>query len=180
MESGFNLAARGTQLWTGKRGQAVRQEALAQLATLASGDTLVIDLKNVEVFDFSFANEFFGKLLQQLPVDYPGRFLVVEHLNDDTREDLTQALESLGLVVIERVRKQVRLIGKLHPTDLHTFQAIATAQRPITAAELAEQLGTNPTAMNERLGKLAKLGVVRREKTVSSAGREQYQYTVLQ
>jgi predicted transcriptional regulator len=70
-------------------------------------------------------------------------------------------------------------LGKLHPADQTTFDAIAQAREPITAAELSGQLGVNLTAMNERLSKLARLGLVRREKGISPAGREQYLYAVL-
>ena len=60
-----------------------------------------------------------------------------------------------------------------------TFDAIVRAKEPITAAELSSQLDVNLTAMNERLSKLARMGLVRREKGTSPAGREQYLYAVL-
>jgi hypothetical protein len=64
--------------------------------------TMVIDVRSVEVFDYSFANELFAKTLLSLSVEYPGRFLVVEHLTFYTRENLEKTLESVGLTIIER------------------------------------------------------------------------------
>src|SRR5207302_1997907 len=144
------------------------------------GDTVVVDAKGVEVFDYSFANEFFGKALLHLPTDFPGRFLIVEHLTPYTRENLTKALESLGLAMIERKGGTLHLLGKVHKTDQETFEAIARAKGQATAAALTDQLDLNVTAVNERLAKLAKLALVRRAKVVSPAGREQYQYAVLE
>ena len=65
MEDTFLLSPYGKQLWTRQTAQGVRADLYAALARLASGDTLVINVRGVEVFDFSFANEFFGKSVRQ-------------------------------------------------------------------------------------------------------------------
>jgi CheY-like chemotaxis protein len=64
------------------------------------GDVLAIDASGVEVFDFSFAAELFGKTVATLGAEYPGRFLIVEGLTDCTRENLNQALEGSNLLMI--------------------------------------------------------------------------------
>lgn len=179
MEVTFPLAHYGRQLWTRDTAQRVRSDLFAMLARLEGGDTVVIDARDVDVFDYSFANELFGKTVISLPTEFPGRFVVVEHLSTYTRENLAHALESLGLAIIERRGKKLSLIGKIHPADQETFAAIVQAKAAVTAAALAEHLEVNLTAMNERLTKLAKLGLVRRERGTSAAGREQYLYTVL-
>jgi len=179
MEKRFLLGEYGKQLWTREKAKEIRSQLQGRLQELNVGETLVIDVRDVEVFDYSFANELFAKTLLNLPVDYPGRFLVVEHLTPYTRENLEKTLESVGLVMIERKGKKLHLLGKLHSADQMTFDAIARTKEPITAAELSSQLDVNLTAMNERLSKLARLGLVRREKGTSPAGREQYLYVVL-
>lgn len=179
MEKRFSLGERGKQLWTRELAQKIRSQLQEMLQELNAGDTVVIDVKGVEVFDYSFANELFTKTLLSLPVEYPGRFLVVEHLTTYTRENLEKTLESVGLIMIERRGRKLHLLGKVHPADQETFDTVAQAKEPVTAVALAEQLGVNLTAMNERLSKLVKLGLVRREKGTSLAGREQYRYVVL-
>jgi len=179
MEGRFLLRDYGRQLWTREKAREIRSQLQEMLQNLNAGETLVIDVKGVEVFDYSFANEFFAKTLLSLPADHPGRFLVVENLTTYTRENLEQTLESMGLAMIERKGKTLRLLGKLHPADRMTFDAIARAKGPITAAELSGQFDVHLTAMNERLSKLTRLALVRREKGTSPAGREQYLYTVL-
>jgi hypothetical protein len=181
MENSFSLMKHGgsSQLWTRELARSIRDKAEAELAALAPGDALVIDLDGVEVFDFSFANEFFGKLLLRLPDEYPGRFVIVEHLTSYTRENLVRALEGLSLVIIERVSGKLSLLGKVHPVDKDTFLAVVRKKVSVTAKELQDQLEVNLTTVNERLSKLVALGLLRREKAMSRAGREQYTYTVM-
>lgn len=181
MENRFSLFKHGgsAHLWTREKARSIRDEAEVELASMAAGDTLVIDLEGVEVFDFSFANEFFGKLLLRLPDEHPGRFVIVEHLTNYTRENLCRALEGLSLVIIERVLGKLSLLGKVHPADKDTFMAVTKNRESVTARELQDRLEVNLTTVNERLSKLVGLGLLRREKAMSRAGREQFIYTVM-
>lgn len=179
MEIRFRVAdSYGEHLWTRDTGRRARQDLEKQVEALESGGTLVIDLDGVEVFDYSFASEFFGKALLALPREFPDRFLVVENLTSYTHENLVQALEGLGLAMLERKKGKLNLIGKVHPTDVDTFKAIERSKRPVTSSYLKDQLEINLTAANERLSKLAGLGVIRRSRRTSAAGREQYEYSV--
>ena len=178
MEHNFPLQPYGRHLWTRENGSAIRAALEAVLDALPPGEVVVLDLEGVEVFDFSFANELFGRTLLHLPDDHPGRFVVVDHLNEYTRENLSQALASLGLLIIERKGGIYHLLGKVHPADEATFAALVRTGRPVSAAELASALGIQLTAMNERLAKLAQLAIVWRQKATSPAGREQYLYVV--
>ena len=68
----------------------------------------------------------------------------------------------------------------MHPTDSDTFAAIAKGKSPITAAELKDRSETNLTQPRMTcLSKFTGLGLIRRQRSVSSSGREQYEYTVL-
>src|SRR5438034_7905440 len=121
MEQRFPLGKYGKHLWTRDNAREIRVALSEQLEALGVGDVLVIDAQNVEVFDYSFANELFGKTILGLPREHPGRFVIVEHLTDYTRENLTKALEGMGLAMIERRDAGLRLIGKVHPADEKTF-----------------------------------------------------------
>jgi len=179
MDKRLELGRYGPQLWTREKAREVRTALDPVLDELRAGDTLVIDTKGVEVFDYSFANELFGKIVLSFPREYPGRFVIVENLTKYTRENLDKALDGMGLVMIERKGGGLQLVGKVHPADEKTFEAIVRKGGAVTAAELSEKLKVNLNAMNERLSKLATLGLVRREKGISPAGREQFEYRVL-
>ncbi len=177
MERRVSLRTFGRHLWTRASAREPRGQLEAILDESDAGDTVVIDVDGVEVFDYSFANEYFGKTLLALPRSYSGRFLVVEGLTEYTRENLEKALESLGLAIVERHAGSVRLLGKVHPTDQETFSAIVRVREPVAATTLRDLFAINVTAMNERLTKLTSLGLVRRERGISTAGREQYVYS---
>jgi hypothetical protein len=179
MEKRMKLSQYGSQLWTREKARQIRSRVDAILRTLEVGDVLVIDAAAVEAFDFSFATELFGKTLMTLAVESPGRFLIVENLNECTEENLKQALESLNVAMIERKKTNVNLLGKAHPADRETIAAIVNAGQAVSAGALSRDLQVNLTAMNERLSKLTSMGIVRREKGSSATGREQYVYRIL-
>jgi Sugar-specific transcriptional regulator TrmB len=155
----------------------MRSEAFSMLEELEPGGVLVIDAKGIEVFDYSFANELFGKTVLSMAGEFQGRFVVVEHLTTYTHENLAKAMESLGLTIAERKKGKIELLGKVHPADSETFSVLVGAKEPVSAVELSKRLNVNLTAMNERLSKLMSMGLARRTKTTSSAGREQYEYS---
>ncbi len=180
MERRIALGEHGPHLWTRETARNIRVEFDPILEGLEEGGALVIDTKGVEVFDYSFANELFGRTILSIPREYPGRFVLVENLSKYARENLTKALEGMGLAMMERKGKAIGLIGKVHPTDQQTFAAVAKAGRSLTSSELAEKLEVNLNAMNERLSKLLGLGLIRRERATSPSGREQYEYSTFQ
>jgi hypothetical protein len=175
MEARLQIAQYGNQLWTREKGKQIRMRLAGILDNLEVGDVGVIDLEGVEVFDFSFADEFFGKTLLRLGTEHPGRFLVVENLIGAARENLIRALESSNIAIIERQTGKATLLGKVHPVDEETFGEVLRSGA-VSAVGLSKKLNVNPTAMNERLAKLTNMGVVRREKGSSASGREQYVY----
>jgi len=172
------MARYGKRLWTRLLARRMRADLVRELATLGAGDCLVIDMNDIETFDYSFANEFFGRTILDMPRHYPGIFILIDNTSDYARENLENALLCIGLMIIDRTGGRPKLLGKVHPADEETFSAIIKANGPVTATSLKEQLRIGLTAINERLSKLLGLGLVRREKTASAAGREQYQYFV--
>ena len=166
------------QLWTREKARELRKDIDKTLEGLEPGGALVLDIQGVEVFDYSFANELFGKTILSLANEYKNRFFIVENLSDYTRENLDKALESLNMIMIERKKGNLQLIGKIHPADSQTFDLIKDSPKPVTAIELKDKLGINLTAVNERLSKLTEQGVLRREQGVSEAGRQKYIYSV--
>lgn len=179
MEKRLNLGRFGKHLWLRERAREIKPHLQKLFEDLKVGDIVILDTGGVEALDQSFASEFFVTTLFSLPVEYPGRFLIFENLSEYMREQLQIAFERINLAAIERQKDgSLHLFGKFHPADEETFAAILKAGGSATASELTERLGVNLTAMNERLTKLTKLALVRRDKATSQAGREQYQYWV--
>ena len=174
----YALKDHSTRLWTRETGHDVRQAIEARLNKMGRGSLLVIDCSGIEVFDFSFASEVFGKLILRLASEYPGRYVAVAGLSDYLRENLDAALENIGVMMIEILStRRWDVIGKFSPSDSGTLQALPKYNQPIGASELAEKLGINITACNERLSKLLKFALVRRE--TAGTGRAQYLYSAI-
>ena len=165
-----------SQLWTRLMATEPRKELNGLLSEAGPGGVVVVDLKGVETFDFSFANEFFGKSALSLSKEHPERFLIVENLTEYTRENLNETLEGLKTAMIERRDGELEILGKIHPAYLETFSLIAGSSEPMTAGEVGENMQINITAANERLTRLVGLGLIRREKGTSDTGRELFRY----
>lgn len=179
MDEKFDLFKEGgnnSTLWTRKEGKALREKLFNYLDSLQTKDALVIDISSIKAFDFSFANEFFGKLILEFPTDHSDTLIFIEGLSEHTREDLNQALESLDLMMVERVDGKLALIGKVSEIHKKTYEAIIEEEQPLASIQLKDKLGIKLTAANERLSKLVDKRVIRRTVSVSEAGREQFLY----
>lgn len=159
----FRLRTHGKRLWTREKAIDVRPRLEKLLQEAASGEIVRIDCEDVEVFDFSFAAELFVKTLSSIAVNYPGRCVVFGGLTDYTRENLNAALREAGLMAVETDGRAVRLLGKFSPSDEQTLQMLYDQKKPYSVRELANELRINVTAANERLTKLARMAVLRRE-----------------
>lgn len=163
-------------LWTRTTARAKRAALLKIIDRAKPGQTVVVDAEGLKAFDHSFASEFFSKTLRELPVSYPGVFLVVEHLGEFPTESLEVTLERDRQILLVRAGASLKLIGDHHPADQATIDAIAAEPGPVSAAELSARLGVSINAMNERLAKLARFGLVHRVEGTSPAGRRQFAY----
>lgn len=173
----FKLQDHGKQLWTRPKGAEIRAHLDKKLQEMHPGDVLIIDLSGVQVFDVSFAAEFFLKTALNLQAVYKGLFVVLENLEEHCRETLVTKLEKENLIMLERVSGQLRLLGKVPPQYQETMNVIVRSNKPISSSILGETLGVNQNAMNERLKKLTNFSLIRRDKGVSQAGREEFLYS---
>ncbi len=72
---------RNKHLWT--RGSAIplREKAENILSDLSNEGVLWIDLENIEAFDYSFASEFFGKLIINTQSFNKNKFIILDNLS---------------------------------------------------------------------------------------------------
>jgi len=182
MECSFDLKKQAdgrSELWTREFAKQIRNGLNDVLENAGSNGVVVINADGIKVFDFSFANEFFGKSILSLSSEYPGRILLVENLDEYTEENLVETLKSLNIAMLNRKNGEIFVIGKLHSAYIETFFLIYRAAVPLTANNVGENMGITATAANERLTKLTELGLMRRKKDVSNSGREIYVYSTI-
>ena len=108
----YAMKQHGSALWGRSMGREIRADIEVALEKLSPGEVLGIDLEDIEVMDFSFASEVFGKLISRLPTEYRGRYLVLLNVDDYVEENLDAALNSLELAVLILRDGNWKIIGK--------------------------------------------------------------------
>jgi len=147
----------GEQQFHTKAGDKARRELNKVLDKSSAGDAIVIDCKTLRAFDASFVAAF---------------SLLVSGLNEYTRLDVDLVLKEIGLMLVEVVSgKRTSLLGKYSSSDQQTLEFMMDQTEPLSVREFADRLKINATAANERLSKLAKMAILRRQST--TGGRTQ-------
>ena len=183
----------GKMLAMRPQGKRVQESLDAHLRGLPPGGVLILDFDNVEMMDYSFADEALGTLYSRLSAkEYPDRYLVL--LTDES--EITQALlenvevalnqrEVAALVVPRsafdtlRGDKKVewRIIGQLPDHLIETLSAVIDKEE-VTVRDLVDALGLDSvTACNNRIARLHQLRLVRRKASIVPEGGRQYCYS---
>ena len=189
----LSLGQFGKMLAMRPQGRRVQESLDAQLRSLPPGGVLILDFDNVEMMDYSFADEALGTLYSRLAAkEYPDRYLVL--LTDES--EITQALlenvevalnqrEVAALVVPReafskaRDDKKVdwRIIGQLPDHLIETLSAVIDKEE-VTVRDLVDALGLDSvTACNNRIARLHQLRLVRRKASIVPEGGRQYCYS---
>lgn len=172
----YFLQQHGRQLWGRELGKKARQQIEDLLERVSQGQFLVIELAGVEVMDFSFASEVFGKLIGQLSTSYPDRGILLANPDEYVSTNLDAALNALNMIGLTTTGQESwKLIGKALVPDIETMKAVHR-HKQLTANDLANELDLKPTTAIQRLKKLADFGVIVSLKEAGTAGREQSVY----
>ncbi|MGF1473072.1 MAG: winged helix-turn-helix domain-containing protein [Rubrobacteraceae bacterium] len=168
----------GKLMVTRKAGRAVREALGEALEELPPGGVLYVDIRGVDLMDYSFADEALGILVSRVANgEYGERYLVLVEEDRDLLENVEASLRqrSLAMTRVDEVGAQAGLVGEIPEHLAETLQAIREAGS-ITNAELAKKLDLNHTACNNRATRLAKLGLIHRHKETAAPGGRQYTY----
>jgi len=174
----YQLSQSGSHLWGRPKGATVRQAIEDKLGMAQTGDIVMVDFTDVEVMDYSFSNEVFGKLLSRLPREHTGKHLALKNLNDYVKENLEPALRDLKLIALVIQGERWQLIGNAKNTDVETLRSLEELG-PADLASIAQKLGISVTACSNRLNKLAEQGLIKKLEVEKPVGNEKYMYAWL-
>lgn len=172
--------AGGRLMVTRSAGRAVREELAGMLEALPKGGVLYVDTREVELMDYSFADEALGILASRMTSgEYGERHLVLVESERDLLENVEASLRQRNLALIRvdspEAAERPAVVGEVPEHLLETLQTIHEAGS-ITNADLAKKLGLNHTACNNRGTKLVKLGLIHRRANTAAPGGRQYTY----
>jgi DNA-binding transcriptional ArsR family regulator len=160
-------------------GSRIREEIIKKLESDAADIVLPLDFSKVKSIDFSFADEVLCRLLRRiLSGDLGERFVVLEGLNDSSKESLYMALKERELVcVFVKPSSEVEILGKISEELKNTYFA-AVKKGKITTRDIFElDKMDNISAASNRLTRLKEMGLLTKAKDeVMTGGGRQYVY----
>jgi hypothetical protein len=162
-------------LFEAREAEAAEQAILSSMERLQPGALLVFDLGGVRVSSEA-ARQLLRRVLHRLRSgEIIDRYIVLRGLGS-SRYNVEVMLQGEGLASVERTQEapRWRLLGRLEPALVETFQALAS--RPTaTAKVLRKDLKLKSTqAATNRLATLTKAALARRvtEQSLEGGGRE--------
>ncbi len=172
--SGGDEGVGGKLMVTRGTGRRVREV----LEGLPGDGVLYVDTRGVELMDYSFADEALGILVSRVAAgEYGDRHVALVEEDRELLENIEASLRQRGLAMIrvDEPGGDPKIVGEVSEHLLETLRVIYEAGA-ITNADLAERLGINHTACNNRATKLFKLGLIHRRKNTAAPGGRQYSY----
>lgn len=167
----------------GRKGGAMERDRLKRaLAALGPGSVLGVDAREAEFMNFSFADECFRMLAQELSAgEAEDRYVVLivsPNEQEDVIEEIQVSLErkKLAMFLAEASGEgpvDVRIIGELPDHLAHT---LASVQAGDTNETLAERLDLNLTTCSNRTDRLAKLRLLRKQRRQGGLGYKQFEF----
>ena len=148
-----------SNLVTRPTGRAVRMGVESQLAELDPGRSLclsVLDFSQVNILDYSCADEIVAKLLlRYVAVDRPAdAYFVARGLQDHHREAVSEVLERHRLLLVTiNADLTSSLLGACNPFERACWSALA-ARTCATVSEVADDTGLPQLAVEPTLARL--------------------------
>jgi len=168
----------GKLLVTRGTGRRVREDLAAVLEGLPTGGVLYVDMRGVELMDYSFADEALGILVSRVAAgEYGEKHVVLVEKDRELLENIEASLRQrdLAMLRVDEIGGDPKIVGEVPEHLVETLRKIQAAGS-ITNADLATKLDINHTACNNRATRLFKLGLIHRRRNTATPGGRQYSY----
>ncbi len=136
------------------------------------GETLILDGKDIVLFDSSFFDEAILNLFVKLVGgEYGNRFLLLCDITDDSVDNVDGAIKRRNLKNAIPIKNsdQWRFVGALEP-NLEETARFLVRKKQLTARELADLLKIEINNASNRLRRLHELRLAKREELSSESG----------
>lgn len=153
-----------------------RARLVAELLELPPGATFEIDLAGVEAMTVSFADELIAKLAAERRLQGTSdTFFVISNTTPEIFETIEVALERRNLFVVHRSHDNKYTLAGAPEHLVETFR-VAVELQEFTARDLADAMGLQLPAANNRIKQMAEAGVVIRKLQAPARGGREYLY----
>ncbi len=159
----FRIAQFGPRLGTRMEGEQAREQLIALLRSLPEDGQVRISMEGIDVLSTSFADELIGRTLHQLMIgEFGARTMILETPTLDLADGIDVKLAQRQMAMLCLSGDSWHLIGAHTPAMTETLGLIID-KGTSTAKELAAKLGLQMNACVNRVARLAKLHLIRRE-----------------
>jgi hypothetical protein len=164
-----------------KGGEAERTRLKQVLMSYGLGSVLGVDVQAAHFMNFSFADECFGVLMQELYGGEAENRYVVLIVSPDEQEDILEEIQ----VSLERKKLamfyagnpkglgELSIVGELPDYLVHTLESILPGD---TNETLAERLNIKLTTCSNRTDRLARLRLLRKKRRHGNLGYKQFEF----
>jgi hypothetical protein len=170
----FRIAQFGPRLGTRMEGEHAREQLFSLLCSLPDTGQVRLSLEGIDVLSTSFADELIGKTLHQLTIGELGdRTLILETPVLDLADGIDAKLAQRQLAMLCLTNDSWHLVGA-HTQAMSETLGLIIDRGQTTAKELAGELGLQMNACVNRVARLAKLHLIRREQVGMSGPQAIY------
>lgn len=176
----FRISQFGRRLGTRMEGEQARVQLFALLHSLPEDGQVRVCLDGIDVLSTSFADEVIGRTLHLLTLgEFGDRTMVLETPVMDLADGIDAKLAQRQLAMLCLSEGTWHLLGARTPAMADTLRLIIEKGRT-TAKELAGELDLQMNACVNRVARLAKLHLIRREQIGMSGPQAIYAvYSIL-
>lgn len=157
------------------------RDAMEQAVRLMPPETVMsLDCSNIEIMDFTGADECLAKLMTRVVAwEYGDLYIVLVGLDDALEGNLIPALDRRNVAMVVQRKEWPAIIGPLNPY-LQNVYRLLTVDRVMTARDWADSSGEAMTLAATKLLTLYKARLVQRVSKRLPAGGREYVYHLVE
>lgn len=159
-------------LVTRPSGQVIRDRIENDIEKEEDGSIIALDFSMIGIIDYSCADEIVAKLISRLlGGEYGNKYIILDGLNENQKENIEVALERKDLAVMAGMRNGNKiLLGNINNYLKQTLDFILERDK-ITAKDISEIMKLEANTSGTRLLNLHKKRLVKRTEEIMNGGR---------
>lgn len=168
-----------TKLWLADNGKKLKEKILKKISEVSDFDLLVLDFKEIEVTDTSFAREAFVKLIFEIGLNAQHPQILLINVDEYVRQNLHLSFKDHSLFsLIKNQSNIINLIGKFSEQNMETIKALKN-RKTASAKQIAADLGGMGLSSSiNRLNQLYKFCACTRKEVSQQTGGKEYLFTL--